>query len=146
MGLGADDGPPTDAAGRLVAEVNRFTAKKLYGSTIYPVATGTVPAGAAATAAVIYQTRLIVAQAGIVDPGTAAQLAAVNAAMASGKTVAWVMANLATVTDALKGYADSQGLPYLAGQGTSSGVSSIYLIAAVGIAAYLLLRKKKGGP
>lgn len=129
---------------KLVRQVNRFTSRGKFGGKIYGGYDAVLPvaSGIASTAAIICQTRLLVAQAGITDPGTAAQLAAVNAAMATGKTTSWVNANLAAVTDTIQGYADSLGLP-LWSESSSSGVSTqtIAIIAALGVGAYLLTRR-----
>lgn len=140
--------------GRLLLQINRFTSRGQYGGKVYRqggligksiLASGNVPADAAYTAAIIYQARLLVAQAGITDGGTASQLAAVNGAMSSGKTQAWVQTNLPVVTEALRGYADSLGLPVWRDDGTTSiaGVSTttIAILALVGAGAYFLTRR-----
>lgn len=135
----------TTPAAKLLVQLNRFTARGQYGGRVYrgaELASGNVPASAATTAAVIYQTRLLVAQTGIPDAGTVAQLAAVNVAMKAGKTASWVAANLGPVTDVLQGYADSLGLPTWSESGSASGIPTLAIVAALGIGAYFYFGRR----
>lgn len=149
MGLGGitlEYGPYLE----LLTQVNRFTGKTAgvhaFAQTPFPVAMDPLSTTAAYTALLIYQARLLVAQAGIADPSTAQQIAAVNAALS--KAPAYVVANKKAITDAIKGYADNLGLPYVDqnGQPISRFDAQPFIVAAaIGFAAYYLFGRKRKG-
>lgn len=119
----------------LIATVNRFL-----GVNKFPLATGKVSLDVAIIALTLLQQSLITAAAAIPDPGTTAQLNAVNAAFAD--PVAYVTANQASVTAKLAGYADSKGLPPAnMNPGASSDLTTALAIGGVLLVAWMALRK-----
>lgn len=127
----------SDPVAQLIAEVNRFGPKAptglQYVPTVYPLATGKVPADVAASAAFIYHRRAQDAVLKFGDKGSRDLLS--RASVGLGNPTAFVNDNLADVTSVIKSYADANGLPAsqltIAGKITSLA-SSPLVIAAVG--------------
>lgn len=123
----------------LIAQVNRFTRTGTFGGKVYPLATGNLDTSLAYTAIIIHQTRLLVAQAGITDPGTALLIA--QAAKGLADPVNFVTSNLGMLTASIAGYADLKGMPaadYHADGGGPAGMSTMVKIA-LGVGALGLI-------
>jgi len=142
MGLG-DDAPlvPRDPIVDLIAQVNRFTRAGQFGGKIYPlvVVSGNLTPDVARTAIIIHQTRLLVAQAGITDTGTALELT--KAAKGLADPVNFVAGNLASITKSIAGYADLKGMPaadYHADGGPVDAGGMSPTVIAVGLGALVI--------
>lgn len=103
----------SDPVAQLITQVNRFGPGAPSGSQVidraYPVSSGKVAPDVALSATVIYQRRAARAFEQFGDAGSAQAIAKANAGFAD--PVAFVTGNLAEVTQAIAGFADSLGIP-----------------------------------
>lgn len=147
-GCGVGLGDTSDPVAALVAQVNRFgpsaPATYRYVSTTYPVATGTVPAAVAVSAAFLLLRR---AQDAVVRYGDTASAALMQKALAAtANPQAYVQANLQAVTVEIAAFADTLGIPASGGLGTIAGIPITTVVAGIGGAlalGWVLLGRKK---
>lgn len=136
-GLGDIQAAP--GPGALAAQVNRFgesaPASYQFVTTPFPVDTGKIDSALAIVALTIYQRRAADAYQQFHDAGSAAAIDAANAGFAN--PVGFVTGHLAEVLTAVKGYADSVGLPPAQGDGGGSSLDPTTLALAAAAAAAL---------
>ncbi len=137
----------SDPVAALAVQVNRFgpgaPAAQRFVTTPFPVAGGNLDPQLALVALTIYQQRAASAYAQFQDQGSQQAIVAANAGFAD--PTAFVQGNLADVTAAVAGYADSLGLPKVAGDDllSSLGDSGPLLLAGGAALALFMLRRPR---
>lgn len=131
-----------DPVAQLIAQVNRFgpdapVAVRFLTATI-PAATGTLPLAAAIAAVTIYQRAATDSYNRFHDAGSAAAIAAANKGFAD--PMSFVMGDIANITAAIAAYADNVGLPASGGLLGGSSLSTVLLVAGVGLAVWWMVR------
>lgn len=137
-GLGDIQAAPGPAA--LAQQVNRFgesaPASYQFVTTPFPVDTGKVDPALAVVALTIYQRRAADAYQQFHDAGSAAAIDAANAGFSN--PVGFVTSHLSEVVTAVKGYADSVGLPAAGAEGGSGSSLDTTTLALAAVAAAAL--------
>lgn len=143
---GLGDVADLDPVSQLAAQVNRFgpsaPAGQRFVTTPFPLATGNLDPNLALIALTIYQQRATAAYSQFHDQGSQQAIAAANAGFADPST--FVQSNLADVTSAVAGYADSLGLAKAEGGGQPLDNTTL-LLAAGALVAVLALRRPRRG-